>query len=212
MPRRSYQQACPLARALDAVGERWTLLIVRELILGPARYGELQQRLAGIGSNLLADRLRFLEKLGLVEKVPEDGGHRWSLTETGRGLEEPIMAMTRWSMGTRLPASAGERRRPQWDLLAMKALFRPPSASIPTGIYQLDLNGAPAILEMAGRELRITSGRTKNPDAEIAMDSSTGWRLATGALSLEEAERTALLKITGNRQSARRLLECFAVD
>ena len=211
MSRRSYQQACPLARALDAVGERWTLLIVRELLLGPMRYGELQEQLAGIGTNLLADRLRRLEKLGLVEKLPEDRGHRWSLTNDGHGLEGPIMEMTRWGMRTRLPAGAAERSRPEWDLLAMKALFRPGHGSVATGRYQLGLNGTPAILEVVDQELRITSGRAKNPDAEIEMDSSTGWRLATGAMSVEEAERTALLKLAGDRERARRLLECFAV-
>ncbi|MGD8695658.1 MAG: winged helix-turn-helix transcriptional regulator [Gammaproteobacteria bacterium] len=212
MPRRSYQQTCPLARGLDAVGERWTLLIVRELLLGPLRYGELQERLAGIGTNLLADRLTWLEKLGLVEKLPENGAHRWSLTDAGRGLEAPILAMTRWGMRTRLPAGNAERSRPEWDLLAMKALFRPGPGSVATGRYQLDLNGLPAILELAGRELRIRPGRLGNPDAEIEMDSSTGWQLATGALSVEEAERTAMLKITGDREGARRLLECFAVE
>jgi hypothetical protein len=115
-------------------------------------------------------------------------------------------------MRTRLPAGNAERSRPEWDLLAMKALFRPGPGSVATGRYQLDLNGLPAILELAGRELRIRPGRLGNPDAEIEMDSSTGWQLATGALSVEEAERTAMLKITGDREGARRLLECFAVE
>lgn len=211
MTRRRYHQACPLARALDAVGERWTLLIVRELLLGPLRYGELQDRLAGIGTNLLADRLRSLGKLGLVERLPENGGHRWGLTAAGRGLEGPIMGMTRWAMTTRLPASAEERSRPEWDLMAMKALFRPLPGDLLEGRYQLKLNGAPAILEVLAGELRMSPGRVEDPVAEIEMDSITGWQLATGALSVKAAERQGLLKIAGDRGSAKRMLKCFTL-
>ena len=83
MPKRSYQQNCALAYALDLLGERWTLLIVRELLIGPRRYGELLDNLTGIGTNLLADRLRELQAQGLIEKH----GQRYELSEPGRLIE-----------------------------------------------------------------------------------------------------------------------------
>jgi hypothetical protein len=114
-------------------------------------------------------------------------------------------------MTTRLPASAEERGRPEWDLLAMKALFRPVRGNVPEGRYQLKLNGAPAMLEVLGGDLRISSGRVSDPIAEIEMDSITGWQLATGSLSVKAAEQRGLLKILGDRESAERMLGCFTL-
>ena len=92
MPPRTYSQYCSLARALDLVGERWTLLLVRDLLGGPRRYGELLEGLPGIGTNLLAARLRELGRLGLVERVrlPEGRGRGYRLTAAGRELEDAL--------------------------------------------------------------------------------------------------------------------------
>ncbi len=209
MPRRSYQQACSLARALDAVGERWTLLVVRELLLGPLRYGEIHDRLPGMGTNLLADRLKTMEKIGLVERTPADNGHRWSLTEAGRGLEPALMELIRWAMKTRLPSRSGEINRPEWDLVAMKALYRKGPGVDTDGRYQLVLNGVPAILEVRDGQLDVHCGRAEAPAAVIGMDSATGWQLATGSLTQAQALRDGRLTIHGERERAARLLGCF---
>jgi DNA-binding HxlR family transcriptional regulator/putative sterol carrier protein len=209
MPGRSYQQSCSLARALDTVGERWTLLVVRELLIGPLRYGEIQDRLPGIGTNLLADRLRHMEKLGLAEKLPGNGGHLWGLTAAGMGLEPALMALIRWGMKTRLPSRPGEISRTEWDLIAMKALFVPGQADGLEGTFQLVLNAFPAVLTIRSSGLEITRGWAETPGATIHMDSSTGWRLATGSLGRPEAVATGRLKISGNRGAAERLLDCF---
>src|SRR5688572_32363812 len=95
--RRNYGQYCGLASALDVVGERWTLLIIRELLLGPRRYGELLAELPGIGTNLLAERLKSLVEMGVLTKpVSRDQGYE--LTELGRQLREPVLMLARWGM------------------------------------------------------------------------------------------------------------------
>src|ERR671923_662341 len=97
--KRSYDQWCAVARALDIVGERWTMLIVRDLLVGPKRYTDLLAGLPGIGTNLLAQRLRELEDRGLVERSalpPPAGATVYRLTETGAALEPVVHALGRW--------------------------------------------------------------------------------------------------------------------
>src|SRR5215204_5707727 len=95
---RSYGQYCGLARALDVVGDRWNLLIVRQLLIGPARYGELHVGLPGVATNLLVDRLRDLELAGVIERrSAANGGVTYALTEWGTELRQPIEGLIRWS-------------------------------------------------------------------------------------------------------------------
>lgn len=97
VPTRTYGQACPLARALDVIGERWTLLVLRELATGPRRFGELLDELPGMSTNLLSMRLQRLEREGLAERAPD---RRWRLTEAGEGLRPAIAAFAVWGMRT----------------------------------------------------------------------------------------------------------------
>src|SRR5262249_19104128 len=98
---RSYRQYCAVARGLDVVGERWTLLIVRGLLVGPKRYKDLLDGLPGIGTNLLAARLKELEKVGVVRRTvlpPPAGSTVYELTESGQALEPVVMALGRWGV------------------------------------------------------------------------------------------------------------------
>ena len=129
---RSYDQFCGVARALDLVGERWALLIVRDLILGPKRFTDLRRGLPGIGTNVLAARLKELERAGVVARrllLPPAASTVYELTEYGRSLEGPLLALGRWgalSMGQRRP---GQTLRSEWFGVALKAFFRPEAAS-----------------------------------------------------------------------------------
>lgn len=212
IPRRTYRQSCPLARALDAVGDRWTLLIVRELLLGPRRYGELQRGLPGIGTNLLADRLKGMERLGLVRRAPAIGGHRWSLTAAGCNLEPALVEVIRWAIKTRLPSRPDDHIRAEWDMVAMKALYRGPRDNSVDGRYRLTLNGLAAELVVRAGRLQATVGPVDAPEASIEMDSATGWMLAKQSLDAAEALKTGRLRIDGDRDRAIRLLACFRVD
>lgn len=123
MRKRSYQQNCALARASDLLGERWTLLIFRELLIQPCRYRELNQYLTGMGTNLLAQRLKELETEGLIEKVdPCDKRSEYQLTQAGWSVESVVLAIVRWGLGRKKEEANGAHFH-HWDLLAMKALF-----------------------------------------------------------------------------------------
>jgi DNA-binding HxlR family transcriptional regulator len=125
--RRSYQQHCGVARALDVVGERWTLLIVRDLFLGPRRYGELLDGLPGITTNLLAKRLRELTRAGLVEKqpgTPPAAFDVYALTKAGRELEPALMELGRWGWRLLATPRRGDVRNLGWALLSLKRRYR----------------------------------------------------------------------------------------
>lgn len=121
----TYQQFCAVAAALDVVGDRWTLLVVRELLIGPRRYGELLAGLPGVATNLLADRLRKLEAAGLVTQEPDGRSRVYRLTERGAELDGVVGALARFGIGL-LPAEAdGLAFRPAWLATALRYLLRP---------------------------------------------------------------------------------------
>src|SRR5918997_5210754 len=112
-PARSYGQFCGLARALDVVGDRWNLLIVRELLVGPMRYGELAGSLGGIATNLLADRLRTLESAGVIERqLGQTRGVVYALTPWGSELREAVEALIRWSFPLMATGPGGDPTHP----------------------------------------------------------------------------------------------------
>ena len=113
--RRSYRQFCGLAKALDIVGERWTLLIIRNLLLGQQRYSELIRLLPGITTNLLAKRLKEMEEAGLIDRGA--GGHAYSLTGYGAGLEPALHALGRWGWQRMKTPARGDFR--SFDFLAV---------------------------------------------------------------------------------------------
>lgn len=126
MAKRSYRQNCALAQAEDVIGERWTMLLIRDLLVAPRRFKDLAGSLKGIGTNLLAARLRELESAGIVERCRANGGaSSYALTTGGAALEPAILALIRWGL------THGPRNHPDyshqddWDLLALKALFQP---------------------------------------------------------------------------------------
>src|SRR5919108_4394339 len=120
---RNYRQYCGLARALDVVGDRWNLLIVRQLLVGPARYGQLLDGLPGMATNLLAHRLRHLEAAGVVQRelAAEGNAIRYSLTSWGGELREPIEALIRWSTPLMVRGVGGDTFRAEWLIVALRA-------------------------------------------------------------------------------------------
>ena len=118
--RRKYRQFCGVARALDRVGERWTLLVARNLLLGPKRYSELIEGLPGITTNLLAKRLREMTAFGLIEKRPKD---LYALTQLGATLEPVIMELGRWGGRFLVDPRRDDRRNIGWALISMKRRY-----------------------------------------------------------------------------------------
>src|SRR3954465_3833645 len=122
---RSYGQYCGLARALDVVGDRWSLLIVRQLLIAPPRYRELLDGLPGVATNLLAERLRDLETAGVVERRLAEEGNAivYALTPWGAELREPIEGLTPWAPPLMARGPGGDRFRAEWLVLALSALL-----------------------------------------------------------------------------------------
>ena len=205
MPRR-YNQFCALARALDVVGERWTLLIVRELLLGPRRFTELLAALPGMGRNLLAARLRELEEAGVLERA--ERGYR--LTARGQALRESVFALTRWEMEEMRAPAAGDERRPGWYALAMWAAFRPEAAPRDE-TYELRVGGETFHLEIRGGDAVARRGPAPAPAATLATDLEAFLAIVTGLWPVEEAVEAGRARASGSRAALRRCLRCFGL-
>ena len=125
MAKRSYKQNCALAQASDLIGERWSLLLVRDLLVSPRRFNDLQTSLKGIGTNLLATRLKDLEAADIIERRARGtGGHVYALTESGKALEPALLALVRWGLAYGPDNQNGFHHQDDWDLVALKALFQ----------------------------------------------------------------------------------------
>jgi DNA-binding HxlR family transcriptional regulator len=143
MSRRNYHQYCGLAAALDVLGERWTLLIVRELLLRPRRYGELLAELPGIGTNLLADRLKGLVEQGVLRRCGDGGNERaYELTEVGEQLRGPVLGLARWGLSMLSAPSEDELMRPHWGFLAVQAMLDPERAGSVNEGYEFHVDEA----------------------------------------------------------------------
>ncbi|WP_433621830.1 winged helix-turn-helix transcriptional regulator [Nocardia sp. CA-120079] len=187
MPTRSYGQFCGLARSLDVVGDRWSLLIVRELIPGPMRYGELVASLDGIATNLLADRLRSLESCGVIERrLGTTSGVVYALTPWGGELRETIETLIRWSFPLMVSGPGGDAFQPRWLAVALPALLRGRTAEPPAelgievaGLFmtvRIDTDGPHVILQP-----------DRHPDTILETEPEVVLGLAAGAITIDEA-------------------------
>lgn len=129
MKKRSYKQNCALALTADVIGERWSMLLIRDLLVGPRRYKDLLASLKGIGTNLLAVRLKELEAADIVARVAAGaGGHEYALTQRGRALEPAVLALVSWGLSYGPENQDNFHHLDDWDLVALKALFHPSRA------------------------------------------------------------------------------------
>lgn len=183
---KTYGQFCALARSLDVVGERWTLLIVRELLPGPMRYTELKSSLKGIATNLLAERLRTLEAHGIVERRLADTGVAYALTPWGEGLREPMEALGRWGAPLLATGRGDDAFQPRWLTLALPALLGGATSSAPVELG-IETDGLLMILRI-DQDGPSVSVRTGEPPAALLVappDVVVG--LAAGAIGIEQA-------------------------
>lgn len=168
MSKRSYNQNCVLARAGDVIGERWTLLLLRDLMVAPRRYGELLDSLKGIGTNLLAARLKELSGAGIVTRGEDaEGVTRYALTDSGRALEPTLLALIRWSMVHGPENRPGDHHLEDWDLLALKALFQPEAAGELSVVVQFETTGFQGWVRINQGEMEIGLGVEANRDVVI---------------------------------------------
>ena len=204
MARRSYDQYCGLARALDVVGERWTLLVIRNLLLGPQRYSDLLRGLPGITTNLLAKRLQEMEALALIERATGAGeSAAYRLTDEGRELEPAIHALGRWGWQRMGKPAARDRRSIEWLLVALRRRYR---GGI-TLAAELDADGTPYHIVLRGDRAEI--GRGAVPAADLRVH---GPGLAIARLFLEgypDAGEPAGISVDGDAEQLRTLVNAF---
>lgn len=205
---RSYDQFCGLARALDHVGHRWTLLIVRELLLGPKRFTDLREGLPGIANNLLADRLRQLRDDGLVTRrdlPPPAASTVYELTESGRELREAVHALIRWGGRWMIPGPRSDEFRPEWLVLALDALGA--GGIQPNTIIEFNVGSTAVRLASIDGRLTLADGSQEQPDLRVAADASTILGLAAGELTVTQARPT--LELEPDTPEATATLERF---
>jgi DNA-binding HxlR family transcriptional regulator len=209
--KRTYGDRCGVARALDLVGERWALLVVRELLLGPKRFTDLRAGLPHVGPDVLAQRLRELEHAEIVRRAtlpPPAGSRVYELTERGRELEPVVLALGRF--GSVAPFPAGDARiGVDAVMIALKTLFDPAGAEGHAGAYELRLADQRFRIEVADGAIAIARGEAPAPDAVIETDPGTLATVLWHGRGLEAARRAGDLTIEGDRRAAARLLALF---
>ena len=208
---RTYGDGCAIARALDVVGERWALLVVRELLLGPKRYTDLRKGLPNASPNVLSERLRELERAGVVRrrKLPPPAGSRvYELTDWGRELEEPVMALGHWA--ARSPSQPSDAPIGVDSIvLALRARFDPRAASGLRAGYELRLGEDRFRIEVADDEIEVARGDAHRADATIDTDPGTIDAVLWKGRSLADAQRSGKLTIEGDEAAVERFVRLF---
>lgn len=210
-----FDQYCPMAHALSLVGERWSLLIVRELLRGPKRYTDLAQGLPGIPTNILATRLRDLESGEIIRKrklPPPAASTVYELTEYGAGLKEPLYALARWGARSLGPPAREEDFYPEWGLNAMPALFNAEAARGLTETYVLKIDDDVFTARLADGALEAFCGAAENAAVTVAVDKPTFFALVAGELPPKDAVKSGRARVEGDRGALERCFRVFTFD
>jgi DNA-binding HxlR family transcriptional regulator len=206
-----YEQYCPMAHALSLVGERWSLLIVRELLHGPKRYTDLANGLPGIGTNILAARLRDLEEAGVVEKKklpPPFAVTVYELTEYGKELDEVMHALARWGARSLGPPGPEDELYPEWGVNAFAALFDPEAARGVTETYVLKIDDGIFTARIVDGHLEASCGDAQDADVRVETNIATFFPLVAGDLAPADAVKERLATIEGDPAAVER---CFKI-
>lgn len=209
---RGYNQYCGLAAALDLVGRRWTLLIIRELMLRPRRFGELQAALGGLGTNLLADRLQELQQAGLITHEPVNGGRRqqYVLTETGEELRESVLALARWGLKHLWPQPAqGDTVRSDWAALAVEALVQ--NGKLDSNIteeYEFRVDVDVFHLSVEAGSVQVHVGPAERPAMVLSSDAVTFVQLGARSVDPLSAMTDGRVTVEGDMGA---VLRCCAL-
>ena len=198
-----YGRFCPLARALDVVGERWTLVIVQELLKRSSRYSELARRLPGISTTVLADRLRTLEAAGVVERRTGSPGEGivYALTERGLALGDALEALRRWGVSYLADPLADGGSCHSFDLRYVEGLD-----ALDDGEFGLVVDDAPTTLRFSGGRLEQSPGEPTRPDLVVHTTSSFMDRWAAGEVTWEDGRASGEVTLTGRADAWERWL------
>ncbi|MFC8527229.1 winged helix-turn-helix transcriptional regulator [Nocardia sp. NPDC057227] len=212
MAKRSYNQYCGIAHALDLLGERWSLLILRNLLLGPKRYTDLIDGLPGIGTGLLSQRLKELDAAGVITRTtlpPPAASTVYQLTPDGEALRPVFHSLSRWGLPRLGAPEPTQHLDPELVALAMEARFR--SAPGADGVYELRTGGAAFRFTITPERIEFRALPAESPRAVLAADIAVLTELANGTLALGTAIETGALSITGDLAAAVPLAAAFGL-
>ena len=210
MTQTHYPQFCALARAAEIVGERWTLLIVRELLLGPRRFTDLRDSLAGASPNVLSQRLEDLQMAGVVQRhrlPPPAASWVYELTGWGYELEDLLLAMARW--GSQSASVAEHELSPRALLIAMQTTYAPPSSGDAAGRFELHIGDESFAVATGHGSITVAAGRVPSPNAVIWSGTAALRAVIFGDVALADALRSGALRIDGDGNAAAALLTSF---
>lgn len=214
MTSRKYEDACGIARSLDVIGERWALLVVRELVFGPKRFTDLREGLRGISQNVLSQRLRDLEASGIVQRIvlgPPASTRAYELTALGQALEPVLVAMSRW--GALTPVEPGLEMSNDAFALALKALFVPAGTEPDRFSGRVRLKLVRDAFDVEVHTDRIDVVRATGADPALVIDGAESALRAVmfHREALDDAIERAGLRIDGDRAKAAAFLQRFAL-
>ncbi len=208
---RTYGDGCGIAHALDLVGERWALLIVRELLLGPKRFTDLRDGLPKSSPNVLAQRLRELEQASIVRRrklPPPAGSWIYELTDWGRELKPIVISLGGWAV--RSPSfPRGAPVGSDSVILALSTFFDADAAGDLDARYELRMGENAFDVRVADRGIEVDRGAADDPDAVIETDTATFSALIWDGRDLADAVRTGEIAIEGDHDAVARFLELF---
>jgi DNA-binding HxlR family transcriptional regulator len=210
MAARDYGQYCGVTRALELVGERWALLIVRDLLVGPRRYGELAAGLPRIPSNILAARLKELQEAGIIRRAPRSRVIVYELTPYGRELEPVVLALGAWGFKAMGDPREEQVITPDSMTMALRTAFRPQvAATLPATAYAAHLGPADLLIRVDGSTLDVTRGPGGvDPRVDLAFAAGPGIRrVISGELAPDRAIATGVVEVLHGRSE---LLDRFA--
>ena len=209
---RGYGQHCGLARALELVGGRWTLLIVRELLVGPQRYSELAHGLPGIPSNVLASRLRELEEAGLVERALQPrpaNGVVYALTAYGRELEEPVVRLGMWGAKALGPPAPGTFPGRAALIVALRGTFDCDAPGVRDLRVEIRLEQVSVNVEVLERHLTFPEEPSRRGHTVLDTSPETFSELFAGSVDVDDAVAGGRLRVDGSVREARRFFRVF---
>jgi DNA-binding HxlR family transcriptional regulator len=212
MATRKYEDACGIARSLDVIGNRWALLVVRELLFGPKRFSDLRAGLRTISQNVLSQRLRDLEASGVVRRTllgPPASTQAYELTARGRALEPVLVEMSRW--GALTPVAPGAEMSNDAFALALEALFTPGPDGAFRGRVRLRLAPDAYDVEIVGDGIDIVRAAGNDPELVIDGTESVLRAVMFHDLSLDDAIDADELRIRGDRTRAAAFLRQFSL-
>ena len=200
---RSYGDPCGVARGLDVIGERWALLVVRDLLLGPKRFNDLHAGLPGVSPNVLAQRLRDLTEHGVVlrrDLPPPARVRLYELTDWGRALEPLLLHLGRW--GSQAPTTPDGRLGIDSILLSIKATFDPTQTRHLCGTYELRIDADAYFVEVTDDSLHISrDAAPKPPDATLATDIETLRAICDHQITMAAALDSGSLRLAGEEHA-----------